>query len=192
MIIGITGGSGCGKTTALQVFAQLGGLVLDCDVLYHELLRQDAALLQAIESRFPGTVNDGSLDRRKLGNIVFSNASALQELNRLTHHAVFLEVKKRLEQNHGPAAVDAVGLFESGIDRLCQVTVAVTAPEEQRVLRLMQRDGLSREQVLLRLNAQVPQEEFVKRCTYRLHNDGSDGEFREKCLAFFQALDIMK
>ena len=71
MILGITGGSGCGKTTALQAAGDLGGLILDCDAVYHRLLACSPALLDAISSRFPGVVSDGRLDRKKLGRIVF-------------------------------------------------------------------------------------------------------------------------
>ena len=68
MIIGITGGTGCGKTTLLNLIRQQGGLVLDCDAIYHQLLREDPRLLEAIARRFPGTVKDGVLQRKELGN----------------------------------------------------------------------------------------------------------------------------
>ena len=103
MIIGITGGSGCGKTTLLALIREMGGLVLDCDEIYHQLLLEDEALLAVIEARFPGTVIGGSLDRKKLGRIVFADPGALADLNRITHSAVRRAV--------------------------CQVTVAITAPE---------------------------------------------------------------
>ena len=77
MIIGITGGTGCGKTTLLNQIRQLGGTVLDCDAIYHRLLATDDFLLQAIEDRFPGTVIQGALDRKKLGSIVFADDQAL-------------------------------------------------------------------------------------------------------------------
>src|SRR5699024_10558192 len=83
MILGITGGSGCGKTTALQAAGDLGGLILDCDAVYHRLLACSPALLDAISSRFPGVVSDGRLDRKKLGRIVFSDGNALQALNQI-------------------------------------------------------------------------------------------------------------
>ena len=69
MIIGITGGTGCGKTTLLEAIKAMGGLVLDCDAIYHELLQSDKEMLRAIADRFPGTVEDGQLQRKKLGAI---------------------------------------------------------------------------------------------------------------------------
>lgn len=88
MILGITGGTGCGKTTLLNVLKERGAVVLDCDAIYHELLTRDASLLAAIEARFPGVVEDGVLLRKKLGNLVFSHKNALLDLNKITHAAV--------------------------------------------------------------------------------------------------------
>ena len=88
MIIGITGGTGCGKTTLLNCIRDAGGMILDCDAIYHELLASDRKMLDAIEGRFPGTVENGTLNRKKLGSIVFSDTAALEDLNRITHSAV--------------------------------------------------------------------------------------------------------
>ena len=97
MILGITGGTGCGKTTLLKLIAEQGGLILDCDAIYHELLATDNNLLDAIEARFPGTVENGTLQRKKLGALVFSDSGALLDLNRITHGAVKREILRRLE-----------------------------------------------------------------------------------------------
>ena len=161
MIVGITGGTGCGKTTALQAFAQLGGMVLDCDEIYHQLLKTDVKMLEAIENRFPGTVMNGVLDRKKLGNLVFADKNALLDLNAITHAAVKQEVLLRLSGQKS-AAIDAIGLFEGGLAQLCDCTVAVTAPENSRVERLMKREGITREYALSRIRAQRSQEEFAE------------------------------
>lgn len=192
MIIGITGGTGSGKTTLLDVVRQLGGEVLDCDAIYHALLRTDETLLAAIESRFPGTVTGGVLDRKKLGSIVFSHKAALEDLNRLTHSAVKAEVIRRLDPEPKLAAIDAIGLFESGLNKLCKLTVAVTAPQEVRIQRLMTRDNISRDYAAARIAAQPSQEDFSGLCDYTLVNDGSLEDFQAKCLAFFADLGIMK
>lgn len=192
MIIGITGGTGCGKTTLLNQIRSLGGLVLDCDEIYHELLRSDAAMLAAIESRFPGVVEEGMLNRKKLGAIVFADEKALLDLNRITHAAVKQEVLRRLEKNPALAAIDAIGLFEGALAELCDVTVAVTAPTEMRIHRLMKRDGITEEYARSRIAAQHNADWFREQCNYVLENDGSIDAFATKCLAFLHTIGIIE
>ena len=192
MILGITGGTGCGKTTLLKEIEEMGGLVLDCDAIYHSLLKTDAELLHAIDSAFPGVVESGSLNRKKLGSIVFQDKTALEQLNRITHCAIKAEVVRQLSQAPALAAIDAIALFEAGLAELCDITVAVTAPEEERVRRLMRRDSISREYAESRIAAQHPAQWFEHRCDYCLQNDGTAEQFRIKCLAFLQSPDIMK
>lgn len=114
MILGITGGTGCGKTTLLRGIREQGGMVLDCDEIYHELLRRDNGLLAAIGARFPGTVEQGQLQRKQLGALVFSDEEALRDLNRITHSAVKQEVLNQLKKAPALAAIDAIALFEGG------------------------------------------------------------------------------
>ena len=189
-IIGITGGTGCGKTTLLQCIAEKGGLVLDCDAIYHQLLKTDAGMLAAIETRFPGVVVDGQLQRKMLGNIVFSDENALQDLNKITHSAVKAEVQRQMA-GHSLVAIDAIALFEGGLARLCDTTVAVTAPVEARVQRLMLRDGISEEYARKRIAAQQSNENFAAICDVTLENTGDICAFRAKCLAFLSDFGIM-
>ena len=191
MIIGITGGTGCGKTTVLNAIRELGGVVCDCDAIYHELLATDKELLAAIENRFPGTVENGALQRKKLGAVVFNDKAALADLSKITHGAVITEVTRRLTPAPKLAAIDAIGLFESGLNKMCQVTVAVTAPEEDRIARLTKRDNIDREYALSRIRAQRSQEEFSALCDYTLVNDSTQEAFYSKCLAFFRELAII-
>ena len=192
MIIGITGGTGCGKTTALNAISQLGGTIIDCDKVYHHLLANDPALLLAIADRFPGTVTRGVLDRKRLGSIVFSDPKALKDLNAITHSAVRVEVCRILESGAKLTAIDAIELFEGNLAKLCQITVAITAPEEARIPRLMERDHITREAALQRIRAQKPESYFREKCDYILENTGDLVSFQEKCLAFFRELIIMK
>lgn len=192
MIIGITGGTGCGKTTALSTIRQLGGKVLDCDAIYHRLLETDQELLAAIEAAFPGVVEQGTLNRKKLGALVFGNKDALETLNAITHTRVTQAILKELEEKSDLVAIDAIALFESGLAALCDVTVAITAPEETRIQRIMNRDNISYDYAKSRVDAQAPQEEFSRRCNYTLCNDATEEAFKTKCLAFFKELAIIK
>ena len=189
MILGITGGTGGGKTTLLKTAEALGFQVLDCDRIYHELLQTDPTLIAAIEARFSGTVVEGQLQRKKLGAVVFADPRALADLNAITHSAVRQAVEARLTGN---TAIDAIALFESGLDRLCDVTVVVTAPEEERVRRLMARDGITEEYARSRIAAQPDDSYYRQRCDYVLENTGDEVQFQGKCLAFLRRLGIMK
>ena len=191
MILGITGGTGCGKPTLLMTIEDKGGLILDCDAIYHQLLQRDRGLLNAIETRFPGTVENGVLQRKKLGALVFSDENALLDLNKITHSAVKAEVLRQLESRPKLAAIDAIALFEGGLAELCDVTVAVTAPAEVRVQRLMKRDGISEDYARSRIAAQHEESWFRERCGYVLENNGTEIQFYGKCLAFLSEAGII-
>ena len=188
MILGITGGTGCGKTTLLKEIEARGGLVLDCDAVYHELLTRDHALLNAINDRFPGVVVDKKLERKKLGAIVFADEQALMDLNAITHGAIKAEIVRRLSENPKLAAIDAIALFEGGLAELCHTTVAITAPRDARIQRLMKRDGISAQYAENRINAQKSEDWFRQMCEHTLHNDGTPEEFQRKCSEFLDSI----
>ena len=180
-IIGITGGTGCGKTTVLDVLKELGFHVIDCDALYHRLLQEDADILKAIDDTFPGVVENGTLQRKVLGARVFADKAALEKLNKtvwpFVDRAVEKAIHARTPQN---CAIDAIGLFESGLARLCTHTVAVTAPTKARVERLMARDGITEEYASLRISAQEQNETFAARCDLVLDNHfPAEADFRQ-------------
>ena len=192
MIFGITGGTGCGKTTALRAIEALGGHVFDCDAIYHDLLKTDKDLLLRIETRFPGVVEDGQLQRKRLGAIVFADENALADLNDITHGAVCEAVKKGLAEHPGLAAIDAIALMESGLAKLCDVTVAITAPREDRIARLMKRDNITAEYAALRIDAQKSDAYFASVCDHVLCNNERESIFYQKCIAFFQQYNIIE
>ncbi len=181
-VIGITGGSGCGKTTVLRELEARGAMVVDADAVYHELLETDLAMLRELRAAFPDAVSEteeGSglkVDRKKLGRIVFQDSEALQTLNRITHLFIGREIRGRLKnwalEGGELAAIDAIALHSSGEAALCDWTLAVTAPEETRIRRIMARDGISREAALQRIRAQYSNESFEKLCDESIVNDG--------------------
>ncbi len=191
MILGITGGTGCGKTTLLRCIEEKGGVVFDCDAIYHQLLETDKTMLAAIGEAFPGTVQGSRLLRKKLGAIVFSDPEALLRLNAITHAAVKAQIVKVLENPPKLAAIDAIGLFEGALAPLCDITVAVTAPEDARIARLTARDAISESYARARIAAQHESGWFESRCDVTLRNDGTAEEFKQKCLAFLEKQGIL-
>lgn len=176
LVIGFTGPTGAGKTSALRALERLGGLVLDCDAVYHDLLRTDSTLRDAITGAF-GQVfaPDGTLDRQRLGTVVFSDPAALETLNRIIYDRLPRELLRRMDESSAPVVgIDAINLVESGLCRLCRRTVAVLAPSEQRVRRIMARDGIPEEYARLRVQAQKDDGFYRTHCTDTLFNDCAD------------------
>ena len=191
MVIGITGPTGSGKTTLLNLIRDCGGTVLDCDAIYHDLLATDEAMLCALHQRFPAAFTQGILDRKALGAMVFCDPAALQDLNTITHTAVKKAVQAELSQNPKLAAIDAIALFEGGLAEVCDITVAVIAPEEDRIRRIMARDGISEEYARSRVAAQHDSRWFTERCTYTLENSGTKADCEAACLAFLRKIGII-
>ena len=185
IIIGLTGGSGAGKTSALRAIEKMGGCVLDCDAIYHEMLQNNTALQRDIAAAFGRVFTaDGTLDRQKLGNVVFADHEALERLNAIIYAHFPAELTARIDAADAPlVAIDAINLMESGIDRLCDFTVAVIAPAELRVRRIMARDGISEEYARLRIGAQKDDDFYRTHCTAVLENTAPDSAAFEELAA---------
>lgn len=190
IVLGITGPTGAGKTTLLQEVEKLGGAVIDCDAVYHKLLESNTTLQCSLEKEF-GPLRDeqGAIDRKKLGAVVFHDPAKLEALNAIAWRAVTDRVGVLLEEfrrrGRGLAAVDAIALLESPLKELCQLKVAVLALPEVRVRRIMAREGISEDYAWSRVNAQKPDEYFSRNCDYTLINDcpGAE-EFSQKAREF--------
>lgn len=184
--IGITGGTGCGKTAVLRQIAARGGVCVDCDALYYHLLRRDDTLRTALSDAFGAVfLPDGSLDRRRLAQTVFSDEAALARLNAIVFFHVgraVTDLGERAREADAPLfAVDAINLIESGLGAQCDVTLAVLAPEAVRLRRIMARDALDEENARRRIRAQKPEEFYRAHCRYVLENgDCSAEEFSIK------------
>lgn len=192
LIVGITGGTGCGKTTALETFGNFGALVLDCDKVYHALLERSEEMKAELKKEFPDCVFEGRIDRKRLGKIVFGDREALEKLNRITHAYVKREIDTLLREHAMSggkfAAIDAIELFSSGASELCKYTVGVIADREKRIQRIMKRDAISEEYASSRVDAQKDDEYFRENCSHILENNGEQSEFEYKCHEFFKEL----
>ena len=187
-IIGITGPTGSGKTTALEVLGRRGFETIDCDRLDDALLERDQGLRQALADAFgPVFLPDGGLDRQALAARVFGDSRELETLNAIVYPAVGAAVEQKIRQCSRPGvAIDAINLIESGLGGLCDLTVAVTADPAVRLGRIMARDNISRERAQARIAAQKPDKFYRRHCTFLLENRaGSKAEFERLMGEFF-------
>lgn len=187
LAFGLTGGTGAGKTSALRALERLGGFIIDCDALYHEMLRADGPMKTDIIAAFGNVfLPDGTLDRQKLGQVVFRDEAAMARLNDIVYAHLVPEAARRAE-GHELVGYDAINVIESGLGLLCCRTVGITAPAEVRVKRIMARDGIGEDYARMRIAAQKGEDFYRRHCTDVLENtEDSAAAFEEKALAFFR------
>lgn len=176
-VIGITGGVGSGKSTAAAIFAQLGCEVIDADALGHELLRRDPAVRAAVRETFGQEVFDfeGQIDRKTLGRIVFSDVLQMRRLEDILHPLMRAAFEQRISHVRRAAearamVLDAAVLFKAGWDKLCTHTVFVESPLEQRLARVAESRGWSKDDLLKREAAQFPLDRKRQYCCHTLQN----------------------
>ena len=184
LVIGITGPTGCGKTTLLQAVQRRGGYIVDCDALYYELLASEegADLRRELQTAFPAAFDaDGRLRRKALGQLVFGDQARMAQLNEIVFFHIGRAVRARLVQAKRDGrqllAIDAINLFESGLAGLCDTTVGVLCDRETRIRRIMARDSLTRDYAALRVDAQKPDSFYADHCDTILQNAGTRESF---------------
>lgn len=186
-VIGLTGGSGSGKSVAAKIFEEYGALVVDADKISHEITDSDEKVLERIKDEFSEKVFENEkLSRKALGKVVFGDKTALEKLNRILH-PVIAEKIGNIVKNSGKkiVVIDAPLLFAvKELVDLCDETVAVCAPEEMRINRIIARDGLSREEAEKRISSQVPQEKTAAMADVVITNDGDMEKFRRDIVGY--------
>lgn len=201
LVVGLTGGIGCGKSTVAGMFAALGATRIDADAIVHELQAPGRPMLRRIAEAFGEHLigADGALDRARLAAIVFRDPAARKRLNDIVHPQVGAEVVRRvraaLDAGDALLVVEIPLLFEgrragTGTAALMRfdATVLVAASEETQVARQVARDGASREDALARIRAQMPLAEKRELADYVIENDGSLEETRRQVRDVFRAL----
>lgn len=175
MLIGLTGMSGAGKSTVAALFEKRGFRVIDCDALVHSLYedwRYAALIKEAFGSEY---IQNGAVDRKKLGSLVFSDPKALKKLNETVSPFIMRAVTERIEtakKQDIATVLDAPLLFEYGLEKFCELVIGVTADFEVAVKRLSSRDGRSEAEIRSRLASQHDSAFFRKYCDYVLENNG--------------------
>lgn len=177
-IIGVTGNSGAGKTSVCSILKEKYHIsIIDADEVARKLSKKGNPYLQAIANNFGEEILDenGELKRKELAKLIYEQEEKRNTLNRLTFLYVVEEIKRRITElsSKKTVAIDAALLLESGLDKICDMTIGLVAIEEDKVERICKRDGISKKMAKKRLAIQMPEEELKKRVNYVIINDGS-------------------
>jgi dephospho-CoA kinase len=195
LIVGLTGGIASGKSLVARVFQDLGAHVIDADKIVHELLEPGQEAWEEVVEYFgPGIVfPDKTIDRRKLGDIVFNNAEKRTWLNQCLHPRVFAAYSARIKHlcTRAPQAIvvlDAALLIETGYHKKMDRVIVVYATQEQQMERLTNRNRFSREQAMARIWSQIPLSEKRKQADYVIENTGTREETEQQARDIFHKL----
>jgi len=194
LVIGITGNFGTGKTTVSQMLAELGAVLINADELGHELYQPNSPAYREVVAAFGKSIlkPDGEIDRHKLGQLVFDDATALTRLNQITHPRIYKIVQQKIEEyrQHGVkvVALEAALLIEAGWTPLVNQVWVTTAPEATIIKRLKSSRGLTEEQIQTRLRSQMPQEEKAKQADVVINTDCPMDDLRTKVAELWHSL----
>ena len=178
LAIGVTGNIGSGKTTVCKIFEGLGLDIYYADAMAKRLYQTDSELKQGVLNLFGDASydSDGELVRQVLSDAIYRDPKLREALNELVHPRVFADFKEWCDQKRvmgKPYVIkEAAILFESGADKTVDLVIGVVAPLPLRLARVMGRDGGNEEAVMLRVQSQTPQEQWMDRCDYIINNDG--------------------
>ncbi len=174
--IAVTGGIGSGKSTVLALLRDLRYPVFSCDEIYRELC-SEPQMLALLEGRFPGCVKEGRLDRKVLSAMTFGDAAALNALNALTHPRIMERLLAKMEP-YSLSFAEVPLLFEGGYEGMFDGVIAVLRDKDARVSSVAARDGLSEEEILLRMARQYDYTRLPPGCGV-LYNNGDEAALRE-------------
>lgn len=195
LVVGLTGGIATGKSIVASMFEKRGAYVIDFDVLARVVVEPDTPAWKDIVEHFgtPILNEDRTLDRARMGDIVFADARKRKILEGFIYPRLFEEYSRRIREigEKDPEAIvlaDVPLLIEIGLQDMFEKIIVVYAPRQQQIERLIERDGLDRESVLRRVEAQMPIDEKLKHADYVIHNPGSVEETEVEVNEVWKAL----
>ncbi len=192
-VIGLTGGIGSGKSTVAWFMAELGAVVIDADKVGHEAFKPDTGLWREVVAAFGRQIlnSTGDIDRKKLGELVFSNPGSLARLNQIMHPRMYDMVKAQIEeyrrQGVDVVVLEAPLLLEAGWTSLVDEVWVTAAPESTVLKRLQEKGGLSQDESLARIRSQLPAEERIKQADVVIDTDCRLDELRAKVRELWQS-----
>ena len=183
-IFALTGGSGVGKTNVARLMRENGFYIIDADEVGHKVTDYGTQCFDELVATFGTEIinEDGSLNRKKLGKLVFGNESKLKSLNSITHHYILLEIKRMLKniEEYEYVGIDGAVILGSEIEKLCQFVVVVDARSDIRLNRIKERDKISDADAKKRLSSQPDGAFYRERADYIIENNGAFEELESK------------
>lgn len=192
--LGLTGGIASGKSTADEFFEKQNIPIIDSDLIAHQIMEVGQKGYQAIVNYFGSNIlnDDQTINRHKLGGIVFNDKTKLKKLNEITHPLVHQKIKQQMERyrlnQEKLVVVDVPLLFESGFESLCDGVLVISISPELQVKRLMKRNNFTEEEALVRINNQMPLSEKEKRATYAVANTGTIDDLEKRLSDLLQKI----
>ena len=191
MLIGITGGSGSGKSAAARVFAENGAHIIDADKEARTVTKKGSPALSDIKKSFGSEYigDDCELQRKKLGSLVFSDRKKLDELNKIINKYIRLDIDEKIKNAESSIVVlDAPLLIEYGLDKKCDYVIAVLADRDIRIKRITERDGLSYEDAENRINSQKNDEYYLEKADYIVYNNHTEEDIKSQIYKIIREL----
>lgn len=194
LVVGLTGGIGSGKSTALAAFDKLGAATLSLDQLAKEQAKPGRDGYKAIVKAFGTSVlkEDGTIDRAALGEIVFSDEKARLKLEKATHPFILKEMKGLMGKMKGVVVVDVPLLFEKKLEKYFDATMVIAAEPKNQEKRIRSRDGLELSEARRRMKAQLPMSVKIKRADVNIHNDATTEDLSQKIRSYYDGLDLLR
>ncbi|MEO7427137.1 MAG: dephospho-CoA kinase [Fibrobacteria bacterium] len=193
LIIGVTGNIASGKSETARLLQQKGCALVDADAVGHELYGYDRTLVQQLGAEFGGGVilDNGTLNRKKLGSLVFGRPEAMATLNRIVHPALINAIRERIRSSQrvmNRLVLDAALIVELGFAKEVDYLVFVSASTPVRLERLMERSGLSEEDAMARIDSQLPEESKIQHADFIIKNETTKEYLREQVDALWDEI----
>ncbi len=188
MIIGVTGGIGCGKSTACKILAEKDFRVIDVDSVARQMLDKGGICYDEVKSAFACLTQEGEIDRRALANIVFNDEVALKKLNSIVHPKVHAKMAQILGDVKGDAVIDCALLIESGYVAMCDKVILLKANKKLRASRIAERNCITKKEAIARIEAQNKDDFRKPFADIVITSDGSEEELREKIFCILEEI----
>ena len=193
--VGLTGGIGSGKTEVGKIFETIGAKLIKADLIARELIDSNKSIRSQIEKTFGKDIylSSSKLDRQKVGKLIFANRNLQEQLNRIVHPHVINQIDAEIKllkksKKYPLIVVEAALIYEAGTEDAYDYIIVVDASEESRIKRLIARDNASRDEIMNRFKAQLPQEMKIEKADFVIQNDCDLKSLQEKCSFIFGLL----